>query len=146
MAARRLLIIMVILLTISTLAAALVPAPQQRAGSSSTSSTTSTEKSTSQEPEPGSELIRAEVPAERDRKRPREIDLLPGDQLALVVTSGRAGEASVPDFGLIEFAGPGDPARFDVLVDEAGKYPVRFQGAGEVATIVARTPGNSPQS
>src|SRR5215212_11924775 len=124
MAARRLLIIMVILLTISTLAAALVPAPQQPTHSSSTNTTGSTGTSTSEEPEPGSELVRAEVPAESASKRPREIELLPGDQLALVVTSGRAGEASVPDFGLIEFAGPGDPARFDVLVDEAGSYPI----------------------
>ncbi len=44
---------------------------------------------------------------------------------------------SLPDFGLVEFAGPGDPARFDVLVEEEGRYPVRFQGAGTVATIVA---------
>jgi hypothetical protein len=54
---------------------------------------------------------------------------------------------SLPDFGLIEFAGPGNPARFDVLIEDEGRFPVRFQGAGTVATIVAENakPGR-PQS
>jgi hypothetical protein len=134
MAARRLLIIMVVLLAISTLAAALVPPPEERSGTSST--TTTTTSTTRLQRTGGGELVEAEVSAQ-DTKQNEPIELEPGDQLALVVISRAPGEVSLPSFGLIEFAGPGSPARFDLLVEKAGEYPVRFQGAGEVAKIVA---------
>ncbi len=135
MAARRLLIIMVVLLTISTLAAALVPPPEQRQ-ESSTTSTTSTAKPAGDQARNG-RLVKAEVSAQDRAKSDRRISVEPGDQLALEVTSDAPGEASVPDLGLLEFAGPGSPARFDLLFDEAGEYPVRFEGAGTISTIVA---------
>ena len=133
MAARRLLIIMVVLLTISTLAAALVPPPEQRSGASSTTTTTAT---THADRAKAGELVEAEVSAQ-DGKGRKEIEVEPGDQLALVVTSGAPGEASVPAFGLIEFAGPGSPARFDLLIEKRGEYPIRFQGVGTIGKIVA---------
>ena len=136
MAARRLLIIMVVLLTISTLAAALVPPPEERAGTGQTTSSTAT-TSRSKEPPTGGRLVDVEVAVRSQRERPREIDVEPGDQLSLLVTSVKPGEVSVPAFGLLEFAGPGSPARFDILIEKAGRYPVHFQGAGTVATIVA---------
>ena len=131
MAARRLLIIMVVLLTISTLAAALVPPPEERS-------------------ELGVELLhgehetadRAGATAGRRAGRGRglgpgaegeaalESRLEPGDQLALTVTSPGPGEVSVPAFGLLEFAGPGDPARFDMLVEKAGSVPGSLPGRG----------------
>ena len=137
MAARRLLIIMVVLLTISTLAAALVPPPEQGEKTSTSSSTATTKETTKRERPSGSELIRAEVPVPRSGQAPRAVELEPGDQLALAVTSGEPGEVSLPDFGLVEFAGPGNPASFNVLIEESGRFPVRFQGSGTVATIVA---------
>jgi plastocyanin len=140
MAARRLLIIMVVLLTISTLAAALVPPPQERGEETSTSTSTTTKERTTKEPR-GSDLVRAEVPVPQGDEAPREVRVQAGDQVALVVTSRQPGEVSIPDFGLIEFAGPGNDASFDLLVEEAGQFPVRFQGSGEVATIVAGDAG-----
>jgi len=136
MAARRLLIIMVVLLAISTLAAALVPPPKEnREGSSSTTATSTSSRAT--EGPPKADLVRSEVAVPKGGHAPRQVDVAPGDQLALTVTSGDPGEVSLPDFGLIEFAGPGDPATFDVLIEDAGEFPVRFQGSGAVATIVA---------
>ena len=134
MAARRLLIIMVVLLAISTLAAALVPPPEENQESSSS---TSTSTRTTQEPTKADDLVRSEVPVPERNQAPRQIEVAPGDQLELTVTSGEPGEVSVPDFGLVEFAGPGNPATFNVLIERKGQFPVRFQGSGTVATIVA---------
>lgn len=129
---------MVVLLTISTLAAALVPPPQESQESSSTTTATSTTtEATTDEPK-ADDLIRAEVPVPKGDEAPRQVDVEPGDQLALTVTSGEAGEVSLPDFGLVEFAGPGNPATFNVLVEESGQFPIRFAGAGVVATIVSQ--------
>lgn len=136
MAARRLLIIMVVLLTISTLAAALVPPPEQEEDTTSTSTSTTKESTIAERPA-GSELVRAEIPVPKAGQSARQVAVEPGDQLALTVTSGEPGEVSLPDFGLIEFAGPGNPATFNLLIEAAGAFPVRFQGSGEVATIVA---------
>ena len=137
MAARRLLIIMVVLLTISTLAAALVPPPEEQQETSTSTSTTTTGPDPEKKPK-GGDLVRAEVPVPRRNQAPEEIKVEPGDQLALTVTSGEPGEVSIPDFGLIEFAGPGNNASFDLLIDERGDFPVRFRGSGVVATIVAK--------
>lgn len=138
MAARRLLIIMVVLLTISTLAAALVPPPQERGGTTTTTSTPTATKERATEEPTASDLVRVEIPVPNGDEAPREVRVEPGDQLALVVTSRQPGEVSIPDFGLIEFAGPGNTASFDLLIEEDGAFPVRFQGSGEVATIVAK--------
>jgi len=136
-AARRLLIIMVVLLAISTLAAALVPSPEENGEGSSSPTTTSTSSRATEEPPKTEDLVRSEIAVPKGGHAPRQVDVAPGDQLALTVTSGDPGEVSLPDFGLIEFAGPGDPATFDVLIEDAGEFPVRFQGSGAVATIVA---------
>ena len=135
MAARRLLIIMVILLTISTLAAALVPPPQERA--SSTTSSTATTATTAEKPPGGGELVRERIAIGRADEEPPTVEVRAGDQLALVVESDAPGELSIPAFGLVEFAAPEDPARFDLLVEETGRYPIRFQGRGTVAQIDA---------
>jgi hypothetical protein len=147
MAARRLLIIMVVLLTISTLAAALVPPPQERGETTTSTSTSTAMKERATEAPKASDLVRAEIPVPKGGEAPREVRVKAGDQLALVVTSRQPGEVSVPDFGLIEFAGPGNDASFDILIEEAGEFPVRFQGSGEVAMIIAegarKRPGQS---
>ena len=127
---------MVVLLAISTLAAALVPPPEENGEGSSSPTTTSTSSRATEEA-PKADLVRSEVAVPKGGHAPRQVDVAPGDQLALTVTSGDPGEVSLPDFGLIEFAGPGDPATFNVLIQDEGEFPVRFQGSGAVATIVA---------
>jgi hypothetical protein len=139
-AARRLLIIMVILLTISTLAAALVPPPEERSDESSTSSTTTTtdEGGAEEPPAKADDLVRAQIAVPRKGEAGEQIAVAPGDQRALTVSSREPGEVSLPDFGLIEFAGPGNDATFNVLIEEDGDFPIRFQDSGEVGTIVSK--------
>lgn len=132
MAARRLLIVMLVLLGISTLAAALVPPPEEQQGT--TERPTSTSQRMGQEPRPG-ERVAAEISAAS--AKPEEVRLTQGDQLALVVQTERPAEIAVPDFGLIEFAEPGAPARFDILVERDGRFEVTAGRGGTVATIVA---------
>ena len=136
MAARRLLIVMLLLLGISTLAAALVPPPER--GTETESSTSTTRSAPTRERTEG-ERVAAEVTA-RSGGRPEAVRVSTGDQLALVVKVARPAEVEVPAFGLTEFAEPGVPARFDVLVDEPGRFEVNAQREGTVATIVAQGP------
>lgn len=138
MAARRLLIIMLVLLGISTLAAALVPAPDERRASTGSDSSTTTSTSGEEPEATGSELVEETVEAEFTAKNPALVPVAPGDQLALTVVRQEAGEVSIPAFGVVEFAGPGNTASFDILVAKAGRYPVRQTGKGTIATIVAR--------
>jgi hypothetical protein len=140
MAARRLLIVMLLLLGISTLAAALVPPPER---DTETESSTSTTKSTATRERPRGEPVAAEVTA-GSGGRPEAVRVATGDQLALVVKVRRPAEVEVPAFGLIEFAEPGAPARFDVLIDERGRFEVNAGRAGTVATIVAKRPKRQP--
>jgi hypothetical protein len=132
MAARRLLIVMLLLLGISTLAAALVPPPERE--STETEESTATTRATKERP-PG-KRVAAEVSA-RGGGRRKLIQVSLGDQLALVVESARPAEIAVPAFGLIEFAEPGAPARFDMLIRRRGRFDVTAERAGTVATIVA---------
>jgi hypothetical protein len=132
MAARRLLIVMLVLLGISALAAALVPPPERQEGG--TGSTTSTTEKGADRGRPG-ERVEAEVSAAAGR--PEEVRVSQGDQLALIVETKRPTEIAVPDFGLIEFAEPGAPARFDMLVDRDGRFEVTAERQGTVAAIVA---------
>jgi hypothetical protein len=140
MAARRLLIVMLLLLGISTLAAALVPPPERQQGE--TESSTSTTKPRTAEPRSG-ERVAADVSA-LTTGRPEEVRVSRGDQLALVVKTARPSEIAVPDFGLIEFAEPGAPARFDILLDRGGSFDVTADREGTVATIVAERAKRQP--
>ncbi len=137
MAARRLLIVMVILLVISSLAAALVPPPPD---STSSSTTESTPKEPVENPEPvrGKQVaLRVDAASEA----PRRLGVAVGDQLSITVTSPRFVEVAIPEYGLLESATEGSPARFDLLVDEPGKFEVRaVKPSRELARIVAKEP------
>lgn len=133
MAARRLLIVMVILLATSTLAAALVPVPEEQGADEER---TTTPPAASVEADSGDrEVVEAEVAA--GAGRPREIRVDPGDQLSLTVTRSAPGPVTLPAFGLAGFAEPGAPARFDILIRRPGRFEVKAEGSGTVATIVA---------
>ena len=134
MAARRLLIIMFLLLAISTLAAALVPAPERRADETGQGSSSST-AATAAEPAPRGDLVEARLSA---GGKPERVRVSTGDQISLVVSSPQPRDVSLPAFGLIEFAEPGAPARFDLLIEQAGQFDVIAEGEGSVATIVVR--------
>ena len=81
---------------------------------------------------------------------PQIIRVLPGSQVNLVVTSSQdeGDNIVLPDFGLTDTVSEYGPARFDVLIEEAGRYEIRAQDAGElIGTIVAAAPSsNEPPS
>jgi hypothetical protein len=118
-AARRLLIVMLILLVTSTVAAALVPPPPD--GDTTTSSSTSARTS----PVPtGGQLVKAKIDANARRAERVRVPL--GDQLALLVSSRRAGQVEIPALGLLEDVLPLSPARFDIFATRAGRFEVRL--------------------
>jgi hypothetical protein len=115
-AARRLVIVMVILLGISTLAAALIDPPETAEEEAATGPPPG--------PQPRGELIRERISA--DGRRAPVIRIAVGDQLALTVTSTRADEVEIPGLGVLRFATPLAPARFDLLAREEGSYAIRL--------------------
>src|SRR5688572_6616422 len=108
---------MLVLLFLSSLAAALAPVePPEETTSTTTESLT--------EPAPGrGALLRETIDA--GAKRPRTIEAQTGDQLQLRVTARRPGTIEIVGLGADEDVDPLAPALFDVLLDRAGRFPVR---------------------
>ena len=135
MAARRLIAILLVLLFLSSLAAALAPVEQNPQSASTTSTTTTT--TTAGNPAPSGEagrLIDQSIDASGERGS--LVRARVGDQLRLRVTSSRPGTVELVGLGPAEDVGSRQPAFFDVLLRDAGDYPVRFLGAErEIARI-----------
>jgi hypothetical protein len=137
-AARRLLIIMLVLLGLSTLAAALVPQRNLNEGTTS-ETTTQTGPPTSTSPAPETVPPAAEITV-GGRKFP-VVPVTVGDQFTLLVLSRRPREIAIPEFGLIGFATPETPARFELLTETPGTFGIVFTGSGKAA---ARIEVNEP--
>ena len=61
------------------------------------------------------------------------IAVVPGDRVVVEVESGKATDVVVQPVGLVDYAGPYDPARFDLLVrDSTGRLVVEELGSGRV--------------
>jgi hypothetical protein len=117
LAARRLIAVMLVLLFLSSLAAALAPVepPEE---------TTSTTTESLPGPAAGrGALLRETIDAAA--RRPRTIEVHTGDQLQLRVTAERPGTIEIVGLGADEDVDPLAPAFFDVLLDRAGRFPVR---------------------
>jgi hypothetical protein len=131
MAARRLIIVMLVLLGLSTLVAALVPAPEPSGGGpgSETGPAGGAGPSEGQDgasPRPGGTVaarITVSVAA------PETVKVKPGQRLVLLVGGPIGEDISIPAFGLTETMTPSAPARFDLIVDRAGRFPIRAYGA-----------------
>jgi hypothetical protein len=125
MAARRLLIVLVILLGLSTLAAALVPQRTLRNGT--TTGTTTTQATTSTpERAPGTAYLKPTKITVGGKKFPVVAPVPVGEQLTLLVRSRFPAQIEIPEFGLIRFATPGTPARFELLADTPGTFGILF--------------------
>jgi hypothetical protein len=140
MAARRLLIVMLVLLGLSTLAAALVPPQARRGGTAGETETTEIEPPSPEGRLPEGRLLSAAI--EIGGPRVPVVLVRVGDQLSLLVRSKRPGQVSIPAFGLIETVDPFSPARFDILAEEAGSYPIRLSEVrGAAGRIEVRRSG-----
>ena len=128
MAARRLIAVMLVLLFLSSLAAALAPVePPEETTSTTTESLT--------EPAAGrGELLRETIDAAA--KRPPTIEAQAGDQLQLRVTARHPGTIEIVGLGADEDVDPVAPALFDVLLDRAGKFPVRELESGRRVGLI----------
>jgi hypothetical protein len=129
-AARRLLIVMLVLLGLSTLAAALVPQRSLRDGTNGTGTTTSAAPLTTTTAVPTS--VPPEVPITVPMKKPPVILAHLGDQFTLLVTSTKPEQVSIPEFGLLAFAAPDAPARFELLPTVPGRFGILFASSGKV--------------
>jgi hypothetical protein len=127
-AARRLILVMLALLVLSSIAAALIPVQRDRVPPRE-STTTQPKKPTIV---PGTFVHETISAAAKDKAK---IRIRVGDQLGLKVTTKRAGNVEIPDFGEFGYTDPAFPAHFDLLALEAGSFPVRFVGKRTIATI-----------
>ena len=74
-------------------------------------------------------------------RQPPTIVLRPGDQLQLAVSGSFGDEITIPGFGLTETMTRFAPASFDLIVDRAGRFPIRAIGADRlVGRIKAAEP------
>jgi hypothetical protein len=113
MAARRLLIVMLILLGLSTLAAALVPQHNLRRETTTAVTTT--------QPAQTAPVAKCGPPFHV------------GDQITLLVLSTFPTQLEIKQFGLISFATPQAPARFELLPTEPATYGILYAPSGRVA-------------
>lgn len=86
-----------------------------------------------------------EAELEFDATRPRRRALPAGQAAEVLVAVHLPGQVEIPDLGLSASADPVTPARFDVLEERSGSYPIMFAAAegGEpqrAGTLVVRTP------
>jgi hypothetical protein len=145
MAARRLLIVMLVLLGLSTLAAALVP--QRTLNEGSTTGTTTTQSTTTAPTAvPNPAFLRPTKITVGGKKFPVVSPIPVGDQLRLVVRSRFPAEIEIPEFGLLGFASPDAPARFELLPDTPGTFGILFAAsdkpAGQIKVVTPAASGS----
>jgi hypothetical protein len=151
MAARRLLIVMLVLLGLSTLAAALVPQRTLRRETTTATTTQPTPTATVAQPAGRSLLAKVTVGGPKDvvvggpvcaaARKPRCEPIHVGDQLTLLVRSRVPAQLEIRQFGLISFASPEAPARFELLPNEPGTYGILYAQSGDVAARLQVLPG-----
>jgi hypothetical protein len=140
MAARRLLIVMLVLLGLSTLAAALVP--QRTLNDRGTTGTTTTQPA----PTTTTTAVETVPPQIRITVGPKKLPLVraqAGDQFTLLVKSAEPKEIAIPKLGLVGFASPGTPARFELFTPNPGTFGILFAATNRVAAkleVTAPTP------
>ena len=149
MAARRLLIVMLVLLGLSTLAAALVP---QRTIRNGTTGTATRQTTTQAEAAPNPAFRRPTKILVGGKKFPIVAPVSVGDQLTLLIRSRFPAEITIPEFGLVGFATPDTPARFELLLDAPGTIGIVFGESAKAdvagqpaARIIVVQPGAKEQ-
>ena len=122
MAARRLVLVLLVLLIVSTFAATLVPPPDRDSDETTEPTTTA--------PQSRGRLVHATISA--DAKRPARVSLKLGDELELRVIAKRFHEVEISALGEFDEVDQFAPVVFDLLPDDAGRYPVRVVESGDV--------------
>ena len=135
MAARRLLIVMLVLLGLSTLAAALLPQRTLKQGDT-TGTTTTQATATAPAATPNFAFLPPTKITVGGKKFPVVSPIHVGDQLSLLVRSRFPAEIAIPEFGLVGFASPDAPARFELLPDTPGTFGILFAASDKPAAQI----------
>lgn len=124
---------LLVLIAVSTAAAALVPTrdPTDRTG---TDTTATRAPQPTQTRAPSGRAFRAVV---IDDGKGGRVRIRVGDQLTLTVHSRRTDQVEIAAFGALEPVSPDAPARFDLIADRPGTFPIRLVDAKRrLATII----------
>ena len=138
MAARRLIAVMLVLLLISSLAAALAPVDRSEEDGPPPAPVSPSETTANE-----GRVVTGVIDASAEREQ--TVKARVGDQLQLRVTSKRPGTVELGRIGDTDDVDPAAPARFDVLLIDDGKFPVRIlEGGRRIGTIEVRPARPAP--
>jgi hypothetical protein len=141
MTARRLLIVMLVLLGISTLAAALVPQRTLRRETTATNTATQPPQAAPAPPVAAGRSLMATIVVGGKKipevagpvcakRKPSCEPIHVGDQVTLEVASRFPTQLEIKEFGLLGFAAPNAPARFELLPQSPDTIGIVFAPAG----------------
>jgi hypothetical protein len=137
MAARRLIIVLLVLIAVSTVAAALAPNPEDRRDRQARTEPVTNGRPGDERAEPPPALGRAFRAVVVDDRKGGSVRLRVGDQVTLTVKSRTTDQVQILGFGALEPVAPDAPARFDLLADRPGTFPIRLvEARRRLATIV----------
>jgi hypothetical protein len=136
---RRLLVIFAVLLGLTALVTSLAPRPTVRPGTGgagvATPSPTPSPTATGQ---PSRRLVRT-ISADAGRPRAR-VRARAGDVLALTVRGDVLDGVAIDGLGKLEPIEPGSPARFEMLLEGPGEFPVTLLDARRSVGLIAVRP------
>ena len=136
-AGRRFLLLVALLMGMTALAASVAPrdpALRQRSGATPTATSTPT-RADPADPDVATSRLE-EISADG---RPARVIAEQGEQIELVVTSSRVDSVTLEALAQVEPVDPDSPARFHLLADTPGEYPIELLGAGRrVGTLIVR--------
>lgn len=135
MAARRLIALLFMLMVISTVLAAL--APEDRDEDSTDASTTTSEPERGEAKANGKQSPAADslVVAVGVGPQPDRVEAVVGDRISLLVRRKDPSQVAIPELGRLDYATPGSPARFDLLLRSEGLIEVVDGDDELIATI-----------
>lgn len=132
---RRALLLFALVLGLTALAASIAPSPRKSAPAVTTPAAGSATR-----PVHDASLV-FPVPVRRGRGAPSR-RVAPGSHVTVTVAAREPGQVEIPRLGLTEPVTPTDPAEFDLVADDAGRYDVIFMPtdgrAARVGTLVSR--------
>ena len=129
MLARRLLIALAVLMVLTAVAASLTPRESSRQQDATTPSATSTQ--------PAQKPVEATLDAQEEGQRV-EADV--GQNVTIVVRSTELDSVSIAEVGT-ETAEPDSPARFELLADTPGDYPIEALESGREIGVLEISEG-----
>jgi hypothetical protein len=132
MLARRLLILLAVLMGLTALASGLAPRqPAPRSGAEASPPTTTADS-----------LPTIEERVDAGAAEPAVIEVDEGRTLVLEVSATELDSVSLEGLDRIEAVDPDSPARFELLAEPPGSYPIRLVEAGrDVGTLEIREAG-----